>query len=325
MCATAEQTLEIVPQNTMYKNYKEQALLASSALGPNRSIPIIVNTWLNFEASQVKLYELKRLQWKSDTDNKWIRILVAAYLDTGSEAMIADSQFFKFFRETACKNIKITGLYGDSRGGLNKHKMIHAYIMETGMVEIIECDRLRQLKYIDQLRAAAATQLGVDASKEDLLGLGNKQEILVLLPVAVAGAVRIDPMSLGLANPVFSPGLVVSRLLVCVGYQLHGTLGVAEEDFEGPMHTWPIFRPTLDQHKMMISKHEHGGSSNTRQVTCLTTCINPECNHQGDMSNFINTQLRCVRCSGCLDCITIQTTYVKSPKNLQIAKTQSQK
>ena len=185
-------------------------------------------------------------------------------MDTGSEAMIADPQFFRIFWETACKNIKITGLYADSRGGLNKHKMIHAYIKGTGMVEIIECEKLLQLKYSDQLRVAAATQLGVDASKEDLLGLRNKQEILVLLPVAVAGAVRMDPMSLGLANPLFSPGLIVSRLLVGVGYQLHGTLGVAEEDFEGPMQTWPIFWPILDQHKMMISNHARGDNNNTR-------------------------------------------------------------
>ena len=140
LCLTAEQTLEVTPQDPMYEKYKEQALLASSALGPNRSIPIIVNTWLHFEASQVKLDELQELKWKSDLDNKWIRILVSAYLDTGSEAMIADSLFFRIFRETVCKNIKIMGLYGDSRGGLNKHKMIHAYIKGTGMVEIIECD-----------------------------------------------------------------------------------------------------------------------------------------------------------------------------------------
>ena len=99
------------------------------------------------------------------------------------------------------------------------------------MLKIIECGDLPQLKYSTKLREAAAYQLGIRWGTKDLLGIFDEGKVLVLLPVAVAGAETVDPMSLEIKNPVFSPGLSMSWLAVGEVFQLHGTVGVMEEDF----------------------------------------------------------------------------------------------
>ena len=171
--------LEINHTHSMYKVYKQKALLLSEKLRPKRSVPIIVHAWIHFDANQVVQSELGGLKWTSDRNNRWIRILVPASLDTGSDADIADTAFFKIFRETATRHIKITGLYGDSQKEVNKHRLVNGHMKGAGLVEIIECETLPQLKFSTEVREAAALQLGVERSGEDLLGIFDERKVLV--------------------------------------------------------------------------------------------------------------------------------------------------
>ena len=114
--------------------------------------------------------------------------------------------------------------------------------------------------------------------------------------------------------------MIISKSEVGVGHIVHGSVGVCIEDFEGPPDTWPVFKPDIKYYNSNKLSFSTKQAEEVQNVTSLVTCINPDCQDVDEMKNFIDTEMRCVQCAGCLDCITIQTHHLKTPKSLLIAK-----
>ena len=72
--------------------------------------------------------------------------------------------------------------------------------------------------------------------------------MLTLIPVTVARFNQIEPTSIGLKNPISSPGMMISKSEVGVGHTVHGSVGVCIEDFEGPPDIWPVFKPDINHY-----------------------------------------------------------------------------
>ena len=147
------------------------------------------------------------------------------------------SLFFYIFRETPTKDVRISGVFGNNEEEPFKHRMIYTHLPKSGMLEIIECKRLPQLKFSSENREMAAAQLGVKNNSYHQLELNVNSKVLILLPVTVGRIKEIEPGSIGLNNPVSSPGMVLSETEVGTGHMVHGTLGVCVEDFKGPLET----------------------------------------------------------------------------------------
>ena len=110
------------------------------------------------------------------------------------------------------------------------------------MMDIIECKKIPQLKFGNDNRDITAAQLGIKNNNSNKLELYDNSEVLILIPVTVARIRQVEPGSIGLSNPVSSPGMIVSKSEVGVGHTVHGTIGVCADDFEGPLETWPVFK-----------------------------------------------------------------------------------
>ena len=218
------------------------------------------------------------------------------------------------------KNVKISGLFGANSERQFKHRMIHTHLNKCGMLEIIECQKLPQLKFNSENRSLAAEQLGICEGNNQQVELYDNSEVLILIPFTVARFKQIEPTSIGLKNPISSPGMMISKSEIGVNHIVHGSVGVCVEDFEGPPDTWPVFKPDINNYnsnKLSLSTKQF---EDVQNVTSLVTCLNPDCQDIDEMRNFINTEMRCIQWVGCLDCITIQTHHLKTPKSLLIAK-----
>ena len=240
--------LNVEPGDPMYNYYRNQAMRESEHLKLSRGIPMIMKIFLSIEKSQVIMSELDKLGWQYNISGKWVKILAPAIVDTGAEVAIAASKFFDIFRETPTKNLRISGLFWDNSERQFKHRVVHAHLHKCGMLEIIECQKLPQLKLNSENRRLAEEQLGIGDVSSKNIKLYDNSEVSILIPVTVARFTQIEPTSIGLKNPVSSPGMLISKSDIGINYIVHGSVGVCEEDFEGPPDTWPVFKTDMNSY-----------------------------------------------------------------------------
>ena len=119
------------------------------------------------------------MKWQYHISGEWVKILAPTIVETGAEVTIAASKFFDIFRETPTKNVKIRGLFGDNSERSFKHRMIHTHLEKYGMLEIIECQKLPQLKFNSENRRMAAAQLGISENNSQHVELYDNSEVLI--------------------------------------------------------------------------------------------------------------------------------------------------
>ena len=188
------------------------------------------------------------MNWQYQLSAEWVKILAPTIVDTGAEVAIAASKFFDIFRETPTKDVRISDLFGDNREKPFKHRMIRTPLPKCGMLKVIECQKLPQLKFGSENRNMTAAQLGINNNNSHQIELYDNSEVLTLIPVTVARINQIEPTSIGLRNPISSPGMIIYKSEVGIGHSVHGSIGVCVEDFEGPLDTWPIFKPDINHY-----------------------------------------------------------------------------